>query len=49
MPTTTAVYETPVASIVTSMDVDPSITWLLVSTRPSDVSTMPVPADCASW
>ena len=49
MPTTTAEYEEPVDSTVTSIAVEPSITWLLVSTRPSDVSTMPVPADGASW
>src|SRR5487761_48917 len=32
---------------VTLMAVAPSITWLLVSTRPSEVSTMPVPAEVA--
>ena len=29
---------------VTEMEVAPSITWLLVSTSPFEVSTMPVPA-----
>src|ERR1700678_3963290 len=32
---------------VTLMAVAPSMTWLLVSTSPVDVSTMPVPADVA--
>src|SRR5262245_4241765 len=32
---------------LTSMAVAPSTTWLLVSTRPSEVSTIPVPAACA--
>src|SRR6516164_4339748 len=29
------------------MDVEPSMTWLLVSTRPSWLITMPVPAACS--
>src|ERR1035438_10073932 len=31
------------------MVVAPSITWLLVSISPDDVSTMPVPAACSLW
>ena len=34
---------------VTEMEVAPSITWLLVSTSPVEVSTMPVPAASAFW
>src|SRR5215510_1298867 len=30
--------------MATLIDLEPAITWLLVSTRPSDVRTMPVPA-----
>ncbi len=38
-----------VATSVTRMAVAPSMTWLLVSTSPLGVSTMPVPADSAPW
>src|ERR1700733_12307494 len=34
---------------VTLIDVAPSITWLLVSTSPDEVTTMPVPAASALW
>ena len=34
---------------VTLIEVAPSTTWLLVSTSPVEVSTMPVPADVACW
>src|SRR5215831_9357964 len=34
---------------VALIDVAPSITWLLVSTSPDEVTTMPVPAACAPW
>src|ERR1700689_1953081 len=33
----------------TLIDVAPSITWLLVSTSPDEVTTMPVPAASALW
>ena len=44
VPTTTAVYRWPVAMWTTEMAVDPSMTWLLVSTSPSGVRMTPVPA-----
>src|SRR6516165_4233315 len=34
---------------VALIDVAPSITWLLVSTSPDEVTTMPVPAASAFW
>ncbi len=34
---------------MTLIEVAPSITWLLVSTSPFEVSTMPVPAEVACW
>ena len=43
-PSTLADFSEPLPSISTRMSVAPSITWLLVSTTPSEVSTMPVPA-----
>ncbi len=43
-PSTCAVYVSPVSTGWTLIAVAPSITWLLVSTSPSDVMIMPVPA-----
>ena len=40
----TAPVGAPVPGTVTVMPVDPSTTWLFVSTRPDAVSTIPVPA-----
>jgi hypothetical protein len=48
-PTTLAVYCLPVVTSVALIVVAPSITWLLVSTRPSLLSTMPVPSAVSCW
>ena len=34
-------------AVVAVIEVEPSMTWLLVSTRPSELITMPVPAACS--
>ncbi len=47
MPTTLAVYVVPVVITFTLTLVAPSTTWWLVTTSPSEVSTMPVPAAVA--
>ena len=44
VPTTVASYVFPVVATVTSTLVAHSTTWWLVTTRPSEASTMPVPA-----
>src|ERR1700733_8131121 len=41
------VYRWPFPRSVAVMLVESSITWLLVSTRPSELITMPVPAACS--
>jgi len=43
-PTTVAVYVSPVPTTVPVRDVAPSTTWWLVSTSPSALRTIPVPA-----
>ena len=49
VPTTCALYVSPVVTMVTVTLVAPSITWLFVSTSPEAVSTMPVPAAALPW
>ncbi len=44
VPTTSAVYVVPVLITLTLIEVAPATTWWLVTTSPSEVSTMPVPA-----
>src|SRR5271168_3752692 len=48
-PTTPAEYALPLAMSLTLMAVAPLITWLLVSTSPEEVSTIPVPAASSLW
>ncbi len=48
-PTTWAVNDRPVPTETALILVAPSMTWLLVSTRPLAVRTMPVPAAMACW
>ncbi len=43
-PTTVAEYVWPLPTSVALMSVSPWMTWLLVSTRPSELSTSPVAA-----
>jgi hypothetical protein len=49
VPSTVAWYLRPVVTSVTVILLEPWITWLLVSTTPEELSTMPVPAAVPSW
>ena len=44
VPTTLAVYLRPELTTVAVSPVEPDTTWLLVSTRPDEVNSIPVPS-----
>jgi len=48
-PTTVALYVCELVEAFTVIDVEPSMTWLLVRISPVEVSTIPVPAAWPFW